>query len=171
VAIGLETADPEVLERLNKRMTIEGFRRAAAFLHDHEIALRVFILLNPPFARADDGVPSACRSVDMAAECGATACSIIPTRGGNGAMEAIGDEFVPPRLAELESVIEHGLSRSRRAMRIFADLWDIERFFSCTCSPARATRLATMNRSQSISPRVNCECDRRSVRLQADRQT
>ena len=111
VAIGLETAHPEVLARLNKRMTLDAFRRAADFLHRHDIALRVFVLLSPPFMPAGEAVEWACRSIDLAAECGATACSVIPTRGGNGAMEALGGEFVPPRLTELESVIEYGLSR------------------------------------------------------------
>ena len=146
VAIGLETAHPEVLARLNKRMTLDAFRRAADFLHRHDIALRVFVLLSPPFMPAGEAVEWACRSIDLAAECGATACSVIPTRGGNGAMEALGGEFVPPRLTDLESVIEYGLSRRRSfgpaSMRVFADLWDIERFFSCECSPARAARLA-----------------------------
>ena len=175
VAIGLETAHPEVLARLNKRMTLDTFRRAADVLHRHDIALRVFVLLSPPFMPAGEAVEWACRSIDLAAECGATACSVIPTRGGNGAMEALGDAFVPPRLTDLESVIEYGLSRRAApfgqaikadgragpfgpAMRVFADLWDVERFYSCGCSPARAERLATMNRDQRVPPAVSCSC-------------
>ncbi len=111
-----------------------------------------------------DAVEWACRSIDVAAECGATACSVIPTRGGNGAMEALGDAFVPARLPELETVIEYGLGLRRAGplgpagMRVFADLWDIERFFACECSPARAARLATMNREQRVIDRVVCAC-------------
>jgi len=175
VAIGLETAHSDVLARLNKRMTLDAFRRAADFLHRHDIALRVFVLLSPPFMPAGEAVEWACRSIDLSAECGATACSVIPTRGGNGAMEAIGDAFVPPRLNALESVIEYGLGRRSAgpfgpagtgragpfgsAMRVFADLWDIERFFSCTCSSARASRLKTMNREQRTAPLVSCACE------------
>ena len=165
VAIGLETAHPEVLARLNKRMTTDTLRKAADFLHRHDIALRVFVLLSPPFMPAEQAVEWACRSIDLAADCGATACSVIPTRGGNGAMEALGDAFTPPRLPALESVIEYGL-RQRRAgpfgpadsMRVFADLWDAERFFSCDCSPARAKRLAAMNRDQRVQEPVACTC-------------
>lgn len=166
VAVGLETAHPDVLARLNKRMTLDAFRRAADFLRRQEIALRVFVLLSPPFMPAGEAVEWACRSIDLAAECGATACSVIPTRGGNGAIEALGDAFAAPRLTDLESVSEYGL-RHRRAcasavpMRVFADLWDIGRFFSCACSPARAARLAQMNREQRISDRIVCECDAR----------
>jgi archaeosine synthase beta-subunit len=167
VAIGLETAHPEVLAQLNKRMTLDAFRRAADFLHRHDIALRVFVLLSPPFMPADEVVEWACRSIDVAAECGATACSVIPTRGGNGAMEAIGESFVLPRLDALESVIEYGLGQRRArpfgragtaGMRVFADLWDIERFFSCECSPVRAVRLAAMNREQQVLDRITCAC-------------
>jgi archaeosine synthase beta-subunit len=157
VAIGLETAHPDVLARLNKRMTVDSFRRATRFLAGHDIDLRVFILLNPPFLPPGEGVEWACRSLDLAAACGAAACSIIPTRSGNGAIEALGDEYAPPPLSSLEAAVEYGLSR-HHGMRVFADLWEIERFFDCSCSPARAQRLARMNRSQRLGDRVTCDC-------------
>jgi hypothetical protein len=159
VAIGLETAHEPTLARLNKRMTVDSFRRAAGFLADHDIALRVFILLNPPFLKGAEAIEWACRSIDVAADCGAGACSVIPTRGGNGAMEALGDEVERPGLPALEAVIEYGLSRGD--LRVFADLWDIERFFDCACSLARAERLRTMNRTQRPAEPVVCGCDAR----------
>ena len=139
-------------------MTLDAFRRAADFLAEHDIALRVFVLLSPPFLPADEAVEWACRSLDVAAECGATVCSVIPTRGGNGAMEALGDAFMPPRLPALED--GHRVRPvAAAAMRVFADLWDVERFFACDCSPARAARLRAMNRQQRVpqSPRA-CAC-------------
>ncbi|HVQ15019.1 MAG TPA: hypothetical protein VMS40_15565 [Vicinamibacterales bacterium] len=154
VAIGLETSHPEVLARLNKKMTLETFRRAADFLREHGIALRVFILLSPPFMPHGEEVEWACRSLDVAAECGASVSVVIPTRGGNGAMEAIGESFRPPRLEWFESTIEYGLDLG--GMRVFADLWNIERFFDCRCSSGRAARLAAMNREQQVAPRVRC---------------
>jgi archaeosine synthase beta-subunit len=154
VAIGLETAHPGVLARLNKKMTVDAFRGAADFLREHDIALRVFVLLSPPFMPADVAIDWACRSIDLAQECGATACIVIPTRGGNGAMEAIGAAFAPPRLPALEAVIEYGLTRI--GGRVFADLWDIERFFDCDCSRQRAERLRTMSRDQIAPAPVTC---------------
>ena len=167
VAVGLETANEEALARLNKRMTLDSFRRAADFLRQHDIALRVFILLAPPFMPPDGDVEWACRSIDEAVSCGAAVCAIIPTRGGNGAMEALGDSFRPPRLAALEQVVEYGLTVGD--VRVLADLWEVERFFDCECSPLRAERLKTMNREQRVPERVSCDCDVRSVRLQPDR--
>jgi archaeosine synthase beta-subunit len=155
VAIGLETAYSPVLERLNKRMTLETFGRAAGFLRDHDIALRVFVLLNPPFMPAAEAEPWARVSVDHAAASGATVCSVIPTRGGNGAMEALGDQVVIPVLSDLESVVEHGLQRGD--LRVFADLWDVRKFYSCTCSSSRAERLAAMNREQRVIDPVLCD--------------
>ncbi len=175
VAIGLETAHAETLERLNKRMTLDTFARAAAFLQRHDIDLRVFVLARPPFLSPDLSLEWACRSVSLAAESGAVACSVIPTRGGNGAMEALAPEEarpIPSRLAELERIVEHGLAlRSSTSaggaghlMRTFADVWDVERVFGCECSPARAERLREMNRSQRVPPVVltgGCACDPR----------
>jgi len=161
VAIGLETAHPGVLARLNKRMTLDSFRRAADFLKSNDIDLRVFILLNPPFLPAEEGVEWACRSLDLARECGATAATIIPTRSGNGAMEALGSAVERPRLSALEQAVEYGLAL--RGLRVFADLWDVERFCDCTCSPARVERLRAMNRTQRIAERIACACDARVV--------
>ena len=53
--MGLETAHPEVLAGLNKRMTLDQFSTAANFLRRNGIDLRVFILVQPPFMPADRG--------------------------------------------------------------------------------------------------------------------
>jgi hypothetical protein len=157
VAIGLETSHPDVLARLNKRMTLDAFKRATDFLREHAIALRVFVLLSPPFMPRGEAVEWTCRSLDLAAGCGATASTVIPTRGGNGALQAIGDQFEPPRLRGLEAAVEYGLSIG--GMRVFSDLWNIERFFDCACSRARAVRLAGMNDEQRLLDRVACTCE------------
>jgi radical SAM enzyme (TIGR01210 family) len=154
IAIGLETVHPAALERLNKRMTVESFRQAAELLKRHAIDLRVFILLRPPFLTEAEGLEWACRSLDVAAECGAKVCSVIPTRGGNGAMEAIGEAYGRPKLRSLESAVGYGLSW--HAFRTYADLWDVEKFFDCDCSAARAGRLAVMNRTQQIPAAIVC---------------
>jgi radical SAM enzyme (TIGR01210 family) len=162
VAIGLETAHPETLARLNKRMTVASFEKAAAFLAAHGIDLRVFILLNPPFLSGGEAIAWAQRSIDLAADCGAAACSVIPTRSGNGAMEALDGAVERPRLPALERVVEYGISTGR--LRVFADLWEVERFFDCECSPARRDRLQHINRTQTVPPPVSCgRCARSNV--------
>ncbi len=156
VAVGLETVHPETLARLNKQFTVQDFERSAAFLADHDIALRVFLLLRPPFQSEAEGLEWAKRSLDAAFEAGAETCCIIPTRGGNGAMETLAASglFAPPSLRSLEAAAEYGLLLGRG--RVFADLWDIGKFFDCACSPDRAARLAEMNRTQGIPPPVVC---------------
>jgi radical SAM enzyme (TIGR01210 family) len=159
VAMGLETVHPDVLPRLNKRMTLADFARAAGFLTANDIAVRAFILLRPPFLDEAEGIEWAKRSIDFAFNVGVECCSVIPTRPGNGAMERLAErgEFAPPRIASLESVLEYGLGLKRG--RVFADLWDVEKFYSCSqCGPARAARLLRMNRTQSVPAPVVCEC-------------
>ncbi len=157
--MGLETVHPEVLARLNKGMTLDQFRRAADFLNDAGIDLRVFILVRPPWLSEQEGVEWAKRSLDFAFDCGATVCSLIPTRAGNGAMESLmaTGEFTPPSLASLETALEYGLSR--RSGRVFADLWDIETFLGCpACSQARIDRMREMNATQTIPAPLRCDC-------------
>ena len=157
VAVGLETVHPEVLARLNKRFTVDDFRRSADFLARAGVALRVFLLLRPPFLTETEGIFWAQRSLDAASAAGATACCVIPTRSGNGAMEtlAASGDFTPPSLCSLETVMEYGLTQPTHG-RVFADLWDVETFYDCVCSPSRAARLAGMNRVQSVPAPISC---------------
>ena len=159
VAMGLETIHPEVLPRLNKRMTLAQFSKAARFLGEHGIALRVFVLVKPPFLDEAEALEWACRSTDFAFDCGAAVVSLIPTRGGNGAMEdlAARGEFSPPRLATLEAAVSYGIGLRRG--RVFADLWDLEKFSGCIrCFADRRARLERMNLRQLEEPAVKCGC-------------
>ncbi len=158
VAVGLETVHPEALARLNKRLTVAAFRQAADFLAAHRIALRVFLLVKPPFLDEAEGIVWAQRSLDVAFESGAAVCVLIPTRAGNGAMEWLAEAgaFAPPHLTSLEAAQEYGL-RLRQG-RVFSDLWDITKFYTCACSAARAARLEQMNRTQAIPPPISCVC-------------
>ena len=162
VAMGLETAHPVVLEKLNKGMTLDDFARAAEFLLRHGVALRAFILVRPPFLPEQaEAQHWARRSIDFAFDCGASVASLIPTRGGNGAMETLQAQgrFSPPSLTDLESAIEYGIGLQRG--RVFADLWDLEKFSQCAaCCEARRQRLQRMNLGQQVERPVLCEaCD------------
>lgn len=163
VAMGLETVHPEVLPRLNKRMTLLDFENAVAFLRGHDIAVRAFILLRPPFLSEDEGIQWAKESIRFAFDVGVECCVVIPTRAGNGALDALQRQglFTPPRLESLEDVLEYGVRLGRG--RVFADLWDAEKFFSCSrCGPERVCRMDTMNRTQQPAAPVVCDCrDRR----------
>ena len=157
VAMGLETAHPAALEKLNKRMTLDQFAAAARFLRENGIAIRVFLLVGVPFIAVSEQEQWLRQSIDFAFDCGATAVSLIPTRSGNGAMEVLLAEgqFSPPALAELESAVAYGIGARRG--RVFADLWDLEKFSSCPhCLAARKARLQQMNLSQTVTGTVHC---------------
>jgi radical SAM enzyme (TIGR01210 family) len=159
VAIGLETVHPGVLERLNKQMTLNAFRKAVEFLGEHGISTRAFILLRPPFLSEEEGVEWACRSIDFAFQAGVALCSVIPVRAGNGALDSLaaGGFHREPSLASLEAVLEYGIGLNRG--RVFADLWDLERFSTCQhCFEPRKKRLEQMNLSQQQVPEIECNC-------------
>jgi archaeosine synthase beta-subunit len=158
VAMGLETAHPEVLQLLNKRMSLEQFQSAANLLEKSGIGLRVFILVKPPFTEEEEALEWAIRSLEFAFDCCATAATLIPTRGGNGAMEELAGTglFSPPKLATLEAAMAAGIAKKRG--RVFTDLWDVRRFASCkTCAERRIARLHAMNLQQCVLPPLQCE--------------
>ncbi len=158
VAMGLETAHPGVLEQLNKRFNLDDFAHAADRLRQEAIALRVFVLIKPPFMSEAEGLEWAVRSAEFAFDCGATVVSLIPTRFGNGALEALAAQghFAPPRLATVEAALERGIALGRG--RVFADTWDLEKFSNCpTCFPRRRERLQRLNLEQQWSPPIRCE--------------
>jgi len=158
VAMGLETVHPEVLGKLNKRVTLEQFASAAAFLKREGIALRVFVLVKPPFMDEGEALTWAVRSAQFAFDCGAEVVSLIPTRLGNGALEALAaqGQFTRPRLTTLEAAFEQSLG-SRRG-RVFADVWDLEKFSNCpACLAVRRERMNRMNLEQTLLPPIRCE--------------
>jgi radical SAM enzyme (TIGR01210 family) len=157
VALGLETAHPAALERLEKQMTADGFASAARRLGAAQVDVRAFLLVGPPFVPPHEADGWLQRSLELAWDCGVRACALIPTRGGNGALEALAAEgaFVPPRLADLERALERALA-ARRSL-VFADPWDLERFADCSaCFGARRTRLERMNWTQALLPAERC---------------
>ena len=158
VAMGLETAHSEVLEKLNKRMTLEQFAFAANFLRANAIDLRVFIMLQPPFMKPGEALYWAQRSLDFAFDCGAIAATLIPTRAGNGAMEVLATDgdFAPPKLSLLEDAAWYGLGLKRG--RVFLDLWNLKRGFDCAgCFEERVERLREMNLQQKTSAAIICD--------------
>jgi radical SAM enzyme (TIGR01210 family) len=160
VAMGLETAHPEALDRLHKRMNVESFRHASGQLHDLGAHVRVFLLVSPPFVPRDEQDDWLVRSVDVALACGASAISLIPTRPGNGAMEALVEagSFLQPRLGDLERSLSLALARvAGTGVRVFADLWDLGTFADCRyCLDARRSRLHATNLEQRAQPPVSC---------------
>jgi radical SAM enzyme (TIGR01210 family) len=157
VAMGLETVHPGLLRRLNKGMTTDDFERAAERLGSAGVSLRAFVLTGLPFLRDEEALDWTTRSIGFAFDCGAEVVAVIPTRPGNGALDALAarGEFDPPPLASLESAVAAGLESGRG--RVLADLWNLERFSSCeACFPVRRARLDAMNLSQSVLPKVSC---------------
>ena len=131
VAMGLETVHPAALDALNKRMTTDDFARAADELHRSDVTLRVFLLIAPPFVPADEQDEWLLKSVAFAETCGAAVISLIPTRGGNGAMEALTAQglFREPSPADVERSFSLVIARRRSPQpsalcpRILLDPW------------------------------------------------
>ena len=153
VAMGLETAHPIALDRLNKRFTLEHFAAAALALADRGVALRVFLLISPPFVPLAEQDAWLLRSVDAAFSCGASVVSLVPTRPGNGAVDALatGGSFRMPELEDIERSFTRALGHAQGRGRVFVDLWDLERFAPAQQDIARRRdRLEAMNLEQRV---------------------
>jgi len=149
----------EVLQKLNKQMTLEDFSKGVGFLGANGIRSRAFVLLRPPFMSESEGIYWAKKSFDFAFQTGISCCTVIPVRPGNGAMDLLmkkGD-FDMPSIHSLEEVLEYGISLAKG--RAFADTWDLEMFSGCgDCLDQRIERLTQMNLYQKITPQVKCKC-------------
>jgi radical SAM enzyme (TIGR01210 family) len=159
VAIGLETIQPRMLKKLNKRMTLDEFRNSVGFLKEHGISSRAFILLRPPFVSETEGIYWAEKSIDFAFNAGVECCTVIPVRSGNGAMEILREkgDFNLPEISSLEEVLEYGINL--KSGRVFADTWDLGLFSDCEeCLVKRTDRIIQMNLNQEIISPVKCNC-------------
>lgn len=164
VAMGLEVADDRILDLLNKRMTLAMYTDAAARLAAMGVDHRAFVLVQPPFVGANAAVRSAMATTEYAFAHGATVVSLIPVRGGNGALDALAaaGHFSEPTLATFEDA--HDAALALGAGRVLADWWDLKRFSSCdACFAERDSRIRTINFTQRVAPRVTCaQCGARS---------
>jgi radical SAM enzyme (TIGR01210 family) len=161
VAMGLETAHPIALERLNKRFTLARFAESAKRLEDRGVALRVFLLISPPFVPFHEQDDWLLRSVDAAFSCGASVVSLVPTRAGNGAIDTLARAgfFRAPDLDDIERSFELALvhAHAHQRCRVFVDIWDLGQFSHCPqCFAARRDRLQRMNLEQRVLPPRPC---------------
>jgi radical SAM enzyme (TIGR01210 family) len=159
VAIGLETVHPEALPRLNKQMTLADFDSAASSLGERGIGLRAFVLLGCPFVAEEEQLDWTLRSVEHAAGSGARTISIIPVRGGNGALESLAatGDWKAVTLGLVEETFDRALRLNLDDTVVQVDLWDLERVSGCAhCLDARRSRLGAMNLSGRLEPHVTC---------------
>ncbi len=157
VAMGLETVHPVSLPRLNKKLTLESFGRAAALLRSFGVGIRSFVLVGAPYVPAVETVEWAVRSVDHALECGSEVVSLIPVRGGIGELQRLADlgAFCPPTAQQLEAALDGALRLNRGI--VLADLWDAQSLAGCTtCRSARIERMEQLNRVGGCLPPVAC---------------
>ena len=160
IAMGLESIHPVVMPKLNKQITRQNYRKASEYLVSDGIDVRAFVLLNPPFLTNErENIEWCLKTVEFAFDCGASACSIIPTRDGNGIMEKLREEgeYIPPTLSALEEVFDEALNL--KMGRVFVDLWDLEKFSDCDeCFETRKQRLQQMNIEQKVIKNIECKC-------------
>lgn len=157
VAMGLETIHPVASAQLNKRLDLARFDRAARTLTENGVDLRVFVLLGTPYVDASESVAWTVRTVEYAADRGASVVSIIPVRGGNGEIERLQSvgHFTPPTLADLEAALD-GCAHCTGTV-VTADLWDVEPLPACErCRSERIERLRRLNVTGRPEPCVTC---------------
>jgi len=158
VAIGLETIHSIAVRHLNKRLDLARFDRAACFLAENDIDLRVFILLGVPYVDPAESVEWTVRAAEYAASRGATTVSLIPVRGGNGEMERLAalGHFTAPTLTQVEGALDRSLGLAPVVVTV--DLWDVERLATCAdCGSNRIARLRRINVTGRTEPRVACD--------------
>jgi hypothetical protein len=158
VALGLETAHPEALSRLNKGSDLRHFRLAAARLADAGIEMRSFVLVGAPFIPRHERLTWVERSAALAFDHGAVHVSLVPLRGDSIEMQRLATtgDFVPPTLREVEEVFDRCLVLAW-PMVVMVDSWDLDRLLDCPdCGPLRRERLEQLNRSGRQEPPVIC---------------
>lgn len=155
VAVGLETANEQALEKINKGMTVGEFEACTRRLVSHGIPVRSFVLVGVPFLSRDEQIPWLEKSVKISFERGCGVVSLIPTRMGNGTLEELHrlGEFEPPSLSTFEESFALALANRPPEGIVVADLWNADQLPAPRCcAAARVDRLRTMNLIQRNLP-------------------
>ena len=156
VGLGLESVHPKAYESLNKMCPLSDFARAADALIQKGAHVRTFVLCGTPFVPVSEDLEWTYKSIDHAFEFGSSVVCAIPVRAGNGSIDALetSGDYTRPALRTLEKAQLYGLALKKG--RMFADDWDIERFFDCACSSIRSKNIRAMNLTQSVQSAVRC---------------
>ena len=157
IAMGLETASDDILQRLNKRFMLSDYEDACALLIEHSIDHRAFVMIQPPFVHPDQTQELCLESVRTAFDYGAACVAMIPTRITTGAMNVLKESgnLHPLSLEQVESCFDAALALKHG--RVWLDLWDLKHLQTCpTCFERRKNRIETMNATQSILPKTTC---------------
>lgn len=161
VAMGLESANPETLKRLNKRMSVDDYAKACRFLIENKIEIRTFLLIQAPGVAASQAVEETLNSLQFAMDNGSKVSTLIPTRAGNGIIDILVQQgqVTLPTLRTIEETFTTAISMANSSQRIVQiDLWDLETFSNCQhCFPSRKERLEQMNLKQCVLPSIPCE--------------
>ena len=159
VAMGFESVHPRALPRLGKGATRGDLERAAGRLERFGVGLRAFVLVGAPYVPEPERMPSVLDTVRFALELGARHVSLIPVRGGNGALEVLAGrgEWRAPTVGEIEEALDRSLELAGAAAVVAADPWDLERLATCPeCAGTRRERIERIGLTGRTEPRIEC---------------
>lgn len=124
IAVGLESVQPRMLERLGKQMTRDDFDRYAFFLRKSEIDLRVFLIFGAPGLTVSESIRWTRLSVRHAVRAGARHVSLIPARPGHG-WNRMSDSLPKISLSDLADLFAFALEDLDGTACLSVDLWEI----------------------------------------------
>jgi hypothetical protein len=158
VALGVESLQPSLLRRLNKGMNRDDIDRAIASLRNWGVDIRAFLMLRPPWNGDREAIRWTLLTLRHLFGSGVRHASVIPTRAGNGWMEAraADGQFAPPSVAACTECLSAALGMSPRGV-VTLDLWDWPPTGACShCAAARGRVIREMNATQRPLPTVAC---------------
>ncbi|MCA9139031.1 MAG: hypothetical protein KDB00_19800 [Planctomycetales bacterium] len=126
VAVGLETIQPGVLNRIGKQMTRDDFDRYAARLRRDGIDLRVFLIAGAPGLTIREATRWMRLSIRHAVYQGARHISLIPARVGHG-WAGMGGQLTEFRLHDLVDLFAASIGDLSQDACLSVDLWNINR--------------------------------------------
>ncbi|WP_145386941.1 hypothetical protein [Stieleria neptunia] len=124
VAVGLETVQPRMLQRLGKQMSRDDFDRYANALHADGIDLRVFLIVGAPQLSVKESMRWARLSIRHALHAGARHISLIPARAGHG-WNGTANSLPRIELEHLVDLYAASLDDVRSEACLSVDLWEI----------------------------------------------
>ncbi len=122
VAMGLEIADRNKLDIINKHMNLEKFAESARLLRKFGFKSKAYILVKPPFTNEKSALELGLKTIDFAEEIGINTITLIPTRVMDRTMAILRDKgyFSPPSEELMHVLAVEALKRAFE--RVFVDV-------------------------------------------------
>jgi len=168
IGIGLESSSDDIRNLcINKGFSLRDFQRAKDIANEHEIGVRSYVLVKPPFLTERDSIVDAVKTITDAIEMGVTTVSVNPVNVQKYTLVEYlwrNREYRPPWLWSVVEILKRAYDESEGMVPIICDPVasgkerGTHNCGKCDAEFTRAIRDFSLHQNTDIFTQLDCDC-------------